>query len=199
MAYIDFSRRFSELYSRLRRSYAEPHRVYHDWAHIESLLAQLKRLQAQCVCREAMDLAIHYHDVIYDPPSKTNERDSAARMADELTGAVAPAVLADAVTLVLATEKHLVPEVIRPELVADCGLFLDMDLSVLGSPPGDFDSYEHAIREECAAVPDDLYNSGRRTILERFLARPAIYFSDVFRNSHEDRARENLVYALSRL
>ncbi len=74
-----------------------------------------------------------------------------------------------------------------------------MDLAILGSPQAAFAAYEEAVRREYAWVPEPLWISGRRQVLERFLARPAIYASPQFRASHEASARKNLAQALAGL
>ena len=81
----------------------------------------------------------------------------------------------------------------------DCALFLDMDLSILGSTPDLFAAYEDAVRREYGWVPDALWREGRRKVLQGFLDRPAIYASPQFRASHEAAAHANLMRSLERL
>ncbi len=53
-------------------------------------------------------------------------------------------------------------------------------------------AYAQAIRQEYAAVPDELYRPGRRRVLEGFLARPQIYLTERLRALWEAPARANL-------
>lgn len=195
----DFQARFPGEFTGLRQAYAEVHRAYHDWRHIEALLAQFRHHHAQVLRPEAMLLAILYHDCIYDSLSKTNERDSAARMRAELGGRVAAAPLADAETLIIATETHTLPQDMDSDLAADCALFLDMDLSILGADAAAYNSYEAAIREEYAVIPDDAFGTGRKAVLTRFLDRAQLYFTEIYRTSHEAPARTNLARAIAAL
>ena len=199
MELSDFQDRFPAELTGLQGAYAEPHRAYHDWTHIEALLGQFERDREKVQKPEAMLLAVLYHDCIYDPLSKTNEPDSAARMRVELGGRVSEQVLADAAALILATETHSLPPDLDAGLAADCALFLDMDLSILGAGREAYDRYEVAIRQEYAAVPDDAYRIGRKAVLTRFLARDRLYFTDAYRAGFEVPARANLARAIAGL
>lgn len=199
----DFQQAFPAELAGLRRAYAEPHRAYHDWRHIEALMEQLARHRAQVRNPESTLLAVLYHDCIYDPLSKTNERDSAARMCAELAGRVVDPVLGAAKALILATETHTMPPDLESDLAAslasDCALFLDMDLAILGADRAAYDRYEAAIRREFAVVPDEAYRIGRKAVLSRFLERDRLYFTDAYRASHEASARANLARAITEL
>ena len=199
MTFDDFVRTFPGQFKALRASYDEPHRAYHNWTHIEALLDQYQVCKEPVQGPDAMMRAILDHDCVYDTLASGNERASADRMARELRGQLDDRVLADATQLILATEKHAVPGALSAGLSADCALFLDFDLSILGAAPGQFDQYETAILEEYRAVPDRIFCQGRKAILERFAARPAIYFTARYRLERETQARANLARAIAAL
>ena len=199
MARIPFDQRFPEHVAALRAAYAEAHRAYHNWGHIEALLADFRRLEDRFANPEAVEMALYWHDAVYDPTSKTNEADSAERMLSEMRGRVAPEVLRWAETIVRATVNHRVPDDAGPELAADCALFLDMDLAILGAAPEAFDAYDAAIRQEYAAIPDLLYLPGRKTIMAGFLKRERLYLTDTFHRTHDAPARANLRRLIGRL
>ncbi len=113
----------------------------------------------------------------------------------------APDLLADVAAMIVATERHQLPETVSRRWLADCALFLDMDLlnAILGTPSAVFARYEAAIRKEYAAVPDAADRSGRTAVLERFLARDRLYFSAHFRERLEAQARGNLAGSLAAL
>ena len=77
----------------LRARYAEPHRAYHTWHHIEDMLGRFAAIADGLRDREAFELAILFHDAVYDPKAGNNEEQSAAMMRERLAGRVAPAVL----------------------------------------------------------------------------------------------------------
>src|SRR5689334_10156503 len=70
----------------LVRAYGEPHRHYHTLYHIAALLALLDRHGSDGSDREALTLAILFHDVVYDPARPDNEEASAAWATARLDG-----------------------------------------------------------------------------------------------------------------
>ncbi|MBO9500084.1 hypothetical protein [Brevundimonas sp. A19_0] len=50
-----------------------------------------------------------------------------------------------------------------------------------------------------SAMPEPLYREARRGILQRFLERPSLYFSDWGQATFEDQARENLAASITAL
>lgn len=188
-----------DLLDGLNTAYDEPHRAYHNRSHIDALLADFERLKQHFVAPEAVEIAIWYHDVIYQPFSKTNEKDSAARMRAEMSGRVDAAVVDTADGLILATETHAVPQDLAEATASDCALFLDMDMAILGTSPEVFDIYDAGVRTEYAAVPEEQYRMGRCAILGEFLSRDRIYLTDMFHRSHDVQARDNLKRAIAAL
>ena len=78
-------------------------------------------------------------------------------------------------------------------------MFLDMDLSILGASPEAFDAYEAGVRHEYREVPEEAFRNGRAAILEGFLARDFLYFSDWGRAQFERAARTNLKASIVKL
>ena len=66
-----FADRFPDLLQSLKARYGEPHRAYHTWAHVEALLGHFGQLD--WTSPEAVEIAIYYHDAVYQPMSPTNE------------------------------------------------------------------------------------------------------------------------------
>ncbi len=180
-------------------SYQAPGRAYHNWDHITYLLGEFRRLKTHWQRPAAVETAIYWHDVVYDPTSATNEADSAVLMERRLRGCADPQLIADARDLILATASHDVPGDMAAELAEDCELFLDMDMSILGAAPDRFGAYDAAIREEFSVIPDATYRPRRAEVLAGFLARDDLFLTDVYQRSHDAQARENLRRAISRL
>ncbi len=189
----------TELAPELKAAYQAPGRAYHNWEHITYLLAEFQRLGGVWRRPKAVETAIYWHDVIYEPASATNETDSAALMERRLQGRADPEVIAYARDLVLATAAHDVPANMGADLAGDCALFLDMDMSILGAAPDRFDAYDAAIREEFSVIPDEVYRPRRAVVLAGFLARERLFLTEIYHNSHDTQARENLKRAISRL
>lgn len=187
------------LLAELQARYAEPQRHYHTWDHIEALRQWFGQRRAHLHDPAAVELAILFHDAVYDPTRTDNEAESARLLKDADLPGMSDAVRSRAVRMIEATARHEVPEGLDALDRSDMAEFLDMDLSILGAPRDVFDTYEQAIRREYAFVPEPLYREARRGILQRFLERPALYFSDWGRATFEVRARENLAASVAAL
>jgi predicted metal-dependent HD superfamily phosphohydrolase len=178
----------------LATHYSESHRAYHNLAHILDCLEQFEPLKTMAHEPVAVEMAIWYHDVFCDPRAKDNEERSAelaARVAKEigLAGSLQETIHA----LVMATKKH------DATLAREAVVLVDVDLSILGRAPQRFDEYENQIRQEYDWVPVEAFAAGRAAVLETFLARPAIYGKEFFRNKYERQARENLKRSIQTL
>ncbi|WP_298471238.1 hypothetical protein [uncultured Erythrobacter sp.] len=182
----------------LHRRHAEPQRHYHDWSHIEALLGHLDGIASQLHDPQAVQYAILFHDAVYDPRAKDNERRSA-----ELLITAAPPLprrsLANACRMIEATEGHFLPDDLEDEARDDCAHFLDMDLGILGASPQRFAIYEDQIRREYAHVPDDAFREGRGQVLRHFAERETLYFSEWGKDRFEEQARSNLARSLAAL
>jgi hypothetical protein len=106
---------------------------------------------------------------------------------------VEEAVAVRVAELILATKTHDAPQ------EADQQLLVDIDLSILGRPPEEFEVYDQAIRREYAWVPESEYRTGRHAVLSRFFERQSIYGTETFRALYEKQARDNLARKLKEL
>ncbi|MGK0186824.1 MAG: putative metal-dependent HD superfamily phosphohydrolase [Verrucomicrobiales bacterium] len=135
--------------------------------------------------KDRIEMAIWFHDVVYDPKSATNEADSAALFV-ELLGAELENVNVTAIErLILATD----PRCDRGEAVDEC-ILVDIDLLVLASDEAGYEQYAEAIRKEYAHVPAEAFSQGRAKVLGRILQQ-SIYVTEHFRG-FEEQARSNL-------
>lgn len=188
-----------KLRDELARAYAAPERHYHNLAHIESMLGLMRRYEEVLSDPAAIEAAIWFHDAVYDTRRHDNEEKSAELAAGQLAGLLSPDRIAPIAVMVRATARHKVPDGLDDAQQHDCALFLDMDLSILGSTPEAFSAYENAVRREYDWVPDALWREGRTKVLQGFLERPSIYASPQFQASHEAAARANLTRSLEDL
>ena len=183
----------SQVLRELERLYSEPHRKYHNLDHITHCLDHLEASPLEGTDPVAIELAIWFHDAIYAPLKSNNEQASADLATTRLSAMCADEELQRKVhRLILVTLHNREPQDL------DEALLLDIDLSILGSHQEAFETYETAIRQEYRLVPGPLYRRKRKAILQQFLARPRIYYTEPFRGS-EARARANLEWAISRL
>jgi predicted metal-dependent HD superfamily phosphohydrolase len=151
-------------------AWSEPHRRYHDLAHLAAVLGLLDQLAEAAPDPAAVRLAAWYHDVAYDPHRSDNEQVSAARARIGLLGLVDEAVLAEVERLVLLTAGH------DPEPDdANGAVLCDADLAVLASPPAAYAGYASAVREEYGHLSDEQFTAGRIAVLEHLLALPTLF------------------------
>lgn len=180
----------------LHACYTEPQRKYHTLDHVAALLRLADAERAHAAQPEVLEFAIWFHDAIYDPHARDNEQRSAAWARRALEAMHAEAALARQVeACILATQMHELPDTPIPDLP----LFLDLDLSILAAPETDYDAYRRRIREEYAWVPEPEYRAQRATVLERFVARPKLFFTPHLAARFEARARDNIARELRAL
>ncbi|EEF63208.1 HD domain-containing protein [Pedosphaera parvula] len=184
----------SVIYEDLFKRYHEPHRAYHNFAHIEQCLLEFGSLRSLASNPDAIELAIWFHDAVYDTHAKDNEELSAELAVDVMQSAAIPASLIQTVSnLILATKHAAMPA------DPDAALFVDVDLSILGQSAEKFDEYEFQIRQEYNWVESKAFIEGRSRILEIFVKRPRIYSTECFHQKYENQARENLARSIARL
>lgn len=181
-------------FEQLVRHYCEPHRAYHNLLHIADCLRQFDGVRFMAPDPDAVEAAIWFHDVIYDPRGSDNEGASAAYADDSLArlGAAEP-FKAEVNRLVLLTRHDEPPKDLAGQLM------VDTDLSSLGAAAAVFDQNGQNIRREFAHVDDATYRASRAAILRKFAQRPRIYLTDVFFDRYEEAARANLCRALASL
>ena len=182
------------LQAELMTAWSEPHRHYHDQRHLRECLALWTRWRDHCPRAGEVAIALWFHDAIYDPQAGSNELNSAAWAARSLVRADADSDTAQRVhDLVMATQHD------APAIGVDAQLLVDIDLSILGSPPERFETYDQDVRKEYGWVPGFRYRDQRAQILQGFLDRPRLFHGEAAVALLERQARINLVAALSRL
>ena len=183
------------LFDRLVSAHEEPHRHYHTLEHVGEVLRVAGRLAA--TSPGAVALAAWFHDAVYDPTRHDNEERSAELAARELTALNVDAATVEAVAKLVRATAHL-GDGAAPE-DADARALLDADLAILGAAPVRYERYARDIRREYAHVPDGDYARGRVAVLERFLARPWLYFDARMVLEGDGPARANLAAERDRL
>lgn len=180
-----------------------------EWTEIEAAYSAKGRhyhtLQHLCEVYEALDshygadipaaslFALFYHDLIYSTLRTDNEKQSADyAFAKISTCHIAPQIAKKVRDMILATASHMSDD-------SETIIFLDADMTILGSDEGKYQDYIHKVRKEFSIYPDLLYNRGRKTFIESTLKREYIFLTTSFRDKYEAQARFNLSKELKSL
>ena len=184
----------SRVYNDLATRYFEPHRAYHTLEHIGHCLDEFERVRHFATNPDAVELALWYHDAIYDTKTKDSEERSAVLAVEMVRNASLPDDLGQSVANLITATKHT-----SAPTDPDVQLLVDIDLSILGQSEEKFDEYELQVRKEYEWVAEDAFVAGRSAILKSFLDRSTIYSMQFFRNKYETQARRNIARSLARL
>lgn len=195
-----------DIWDVIETRYNEPQRYYHTLEHIQALLNLADQYAAQLSDKLVVLLAIYFHDIIYDPKSKTNEEDSAEVFMQLCSSLLDKETCQKVHQYIIETKKHDVGE----SLDNDLKLFIDFDMSILGQDTATYPEYARNIRKEYEFVPEADYCKGRAAVLTSFLqagasagAAPAaeeavtkkyVFASPLFRELYEEQARRNLAW-----
>jgi predicted metal-dependent HD superfamily phosphohydrolase len=171
-------------------AYSAPDRHYHNLEHLDEIFRVAGRLATITADPSPLNLAIWFHDAVYDSRAKDNEYRS-ANLVETLLGPVGvPQSAIDRVRQLVLATAHLTDA--RGPGDRDAAILLDADLAVLGSTEDRYRRYAADIRKEYSWVPDADYCQGRAKVLEHFLKRPRIFWTDVMHEEAEGPARANL-------
>jgi predicted metal-dependent HD superfamily phosphohydrolase len=174
-------------------AWSQPHRRYHDLAHLAAVLGLVSALPGASD-PDAVRLAAWYHDIAYEPDRTDNEQVSAARARVGLHGLVADERVSEVERLVLLTAGH---EPAPGD--ANGAVLCDADLAVLAGPPDAYAAYASAVREEYGHLSDAEFTAGRIAVLEHLLALPALYRTPEAAAQWADRAAANMTAELTLL
>lgn len=178
----------AEAAAALHRRHAEPHRAYHDAAHV-GLLWLRHLMHGGDPADRDLALAILFHDSVYDPMARDNEARSAELFATLMPGG--SAWVQDAIR---ATADHL------GYAGDDCRVLrlLDLDLTPLAETPAVFARNTDLLRREYAAVAEPAWRAGRRQVLAHFLGAAPLFRSRLSA-IYEAPARANLAAEVAAL
>ena len=175
------------LSSLLENAYTESQRYYHTVQHIVECLDLFHQIKAQFNDPITVELAIWFHDVIYDPKASDNEEQSAALMQKYCSNLLASDQIQKVYEWIIATKKH------QASTDQDLNYLLDIDLAILGSSTVRFAEYEQQIQQEYAWVEPELYKLKRAEVLHYFFQMKPLYQTEYFRQLFEDQAKQNLL------
>jgi len=182
------------LFRKLLDSYSESQRFYHTLQHLVECIHKFELVMNQVDSPRAIEVALWFHDAVYDVKGHDNEALSAMWAKESLVAASAPIKeIEQIVHLIMVTQHTHIPETLDQQAL------VDIDLSILGERIERYDEYDIQVRKEYAWVPDEVYRVKRYEVLEMFLARPFIYSTTYFQEHFEAQARVNLKRSITKL
>lgn len=155
--------------------------------HVLACLDELNRSRDLAEDADAVRAALWFHDAVWEPARSDNEAASATLADAALSAAGVPGRRRRAVrALILATHHDGIAD------DPDARLIADIDLTILGAGPDDYDRYERAVRREYGQLSDEAFAAGRAAFAAGMLARPRIYATARYFRRLEAAARANL-------
>ena len=172
-------------------AYREPHRAYHDLEHLAHVFAELDGVP---LWDPTVEWATWYHDAVYRPGKRDNERRSAVLARATLEQLHLDHLAPRVVQLIEATARH---DASSDDAAAQ--LFLDADMAILGAAPAPYERYVLGVRREQHHIPAFMFARGRRAFLRDVLGRSSIFLTEHFQRRYERSAQENLRHELAQL
>jgi len=170
--------------------YQEEHRAYHNLDHVADCLKKLDEWPTQVPNRNAVELALWLHDIVYDTKRTDNESTSAGLAKHYLED---HPLSEDVFELILATRHH------AAQMTEAEYILCDIDLSILGSSPETYKTYSDAIKHEYSWVPEDMFLQSRIKVLQSFVEREFIYYTSHYRKKVESAARTNIYSEIEKM
>jgi predicted metal-dependent HD superfamily phosphohydrolase len=184
-------------------SYDEKSRFYHSTAHLQDVLAKLNWARGEMKNNtpellaipeaerakffDVIELALWYHDVVYDAKAKDNEAQSRNLFLTHARQAgLDENIQKEVAHLIDITAHHKEAKTLAEKIMTDC------DLAVFGADAKTFKAYDDNIRREYAHVPAAVYGPVRRSVLKGFLDQKEIFKTPAFRKAFEKQAQDNL-------
>ena len=174
------------VFKRVCDHYQEPHRHYHTPEHILHCLQQFDEVKSRLQNPDAVELAIWFHDVIYQPKAKDNELRSAQLFEQLSKGELDAEIREQVYQLIMVTVHPSEP------MTGDQQYMVDIDLSSFGLPRQRFDRDSRSVRDEFNHMSDADYYLSQQRFLQSLLNREYFFFTPEFRGRKEASARENI-------
>jgi predicted metal-dependent HD superfamily phosphohydrolase len=182
----------------IESAYSERHRAYHTLAHLEQCFKEFDSVGSDLTPtdRSIIELAIWFHDSVYQPHQSDNEEESVKLFRNAAGVLQLPTSVVEPVSNFILETKHAGPNPERSEL---CQMFLDIDLSILGQDQATYEQYATQVRQEYEWVPWEIYTVKRTEILERIRSWSPIYQTPALHKKYELQAKMNLSRAIANL
>lgn len=180
-------------FAQLQASYSEPWRHYHTFRHIAHCLREFDLAASSIADAEALEVALWFHDAVYIPGNRDNERKSADYFSQISQGRLPADIEVQVRQLILITEH-----VDSPTTQAECYM-VDIDLSPFGIPWEQCLEDSKRVRKELMMVADAEYFQTNLKFLQSLVDRPHLYRTPYFQGRYEQSARYNIGRLMERI
>jgi len=172
-------------YKTIKFHYDNPNRFYHTFKHIRSLLFSLDDFHLTEIEKIKIELAIWFHDLIYNAKSKTNEIDSVDEFISfGLQTGLSINFIEEICDIILVTQHNNTAHNRLQKIMCD------IDLKEFA-----YDNYienSNNVKKEFGHLTDDEWKKGRSNFLKTFINKEFIYYTDKYKDALEDTAKINL-------
>ena len=195
----------------IRSMYNQGHRRYHNIKHINSCLKRLKEYRRETKsqesnCENLLKFAILTHDIILIPGSMENEIHSVfvakaliQQLGVRLFNDMDPQdIVNELESLIYVTSHAMAPNSLHREHCSEA-IIADCDLAILSSDPETYRRYDKNIKKEYGTLRDSYYYRGRYQFLKQILNKPNIFWTEYFKDTLEQQARENIKENIERI
>lgn len=185
-----------EVYRSLVSRYEDNSRKYHNLKHIQNCLDELSSVRELCKDADGVEIALWFHDSVYDTDFSNNEEKSADFAFEQLIKGGSDIKFAQKVKELILATKHN-----QKQTDIDFQFIVDIDLASLAIPFDEFTENTKLIGLEYGKIPPEKFKQGRVIFLKNMLSsvRERIYFSQYFFDKYEQKARENLTKSIEML
>lgn len=172
------------MYAFWKYSHSSPERFYHNSSHIEKVLENIERIGG---ATESTTFSAVFHDILKDVVESAYIGSIAASLAGHKQS-FSSEVFAN----ILSTKNHD-PVNQQQEILCDA------DLAILGSSENEYLVYSENVRKEYAHINIKIFAETRSNILQMFLRRPRLYYTQYGVANWQSTAERNIKNEISKL
>jgi predicted metal-dependent HD superfamily phosphohydrolase len=187
------ARSAEDVYRDLEGHYSHPNRHYHDLRHIGACLKHFDAINGQLTRPDAVEMALWFHDAVYQPDADDNERRSAELFLGLAEGGADSSFLEVVRDLVMMTAHPSKPTSVDEQFT------VDIDLASFGLPWEVFIRLGELVRNEFPHLSDRDFESVQLQFFEELAGQPYFFFTDFFRSRYEAAAQSNLRRRITQL
>lgn len=184
------------LFKVLTDHYSEPHRAYHTLNHLQNCFNEFDEVKHLLNNPDAVEMAIWFHDIIYDIGKKDNEEKSAEfaknfcqknKLSENFSKEVEHHIL--------ATGDHTLSN------NSDTNYLIDIDLSILGYPIEEIYKFEEQINKEYSTIyTQKEFLIGRIGFLSiKLKDNDSVFKTEYFKNKYGQSCQDNIPKTIENL